>query len=39
MDNKKKLCKFKEGCPQWLAKKACGFDHVQCKFNETCKDK
>ncbi len=40
MDNKKKpLCRMKENCTQWLAKKDCGFDHVLCKFNQTCKDK
>ncbi len=39
MDKKKPLCKLKETCPDWLAKKNCGFDHVLCKFNETCKNK
>jgi hypothetical protein len=43
MDNrslgKKKVCKFKEACPQFMAKQPCGFDHVECKFKDACRDK
>lgn len=40
MDAKKpKVCKFKENCPKFMAKQDCGFAHILCNFNETCRDK
>lgn len=39
MMGKKKPCKFKETCKNFMVGKDCGFSHDRCRFGDNCRKK